>query len=622
MIQYCRSEQQGRDATERIPRMTMSATETPSFRHEQLSVQNKLEIRLLELLPGPFDDEVKANIVRVSLRADETRQATYRPRVTEPTAPHEYTKNSPPPSSAESEAKYEALSYTWGTGAASQIIRLNMHYAFKVSHHLELILRYLRYRNETRRLWIDAICIDQKNDTEKQHQIPIMHMIYAQAEQVVVWLGEPSDDSALAFQLIRDLHAPVVPGREEDIGDLRDSRTWPLSLVSRAPLGLHQIEATLALYRLLLRGWWYRAWIVQEITFARSVTVQCGYEAVSWTQLRVALHLTRLNHYVMIETTDIELRGRADNPSLEKNWPAAAINNALALEYDRHRILQGDPYLLRENSSEAANLSWALGINKGRLCGFPHDRVYSVLGIAGGRFRQRLSADYSQTPEEHDRQVVRAFFDITGTLDLILHSQHSVWNPSRSSWTPDWAMSERAATLHVNGQNLTPGLVIPARNVEMPEGAPVLRVDALNLGPIKEVYLECTSGLLDPVAPFYMTTRKPMPGCEGLPGKKSIWWELDKRYNEGKLYEYLEDRLPISSPLWGKHLELFLIVMAERFFPAAQRHIDPGLQPQGVSDKVVPTGAERSTATQRQEFDNMRIWLTMSRTVGITETDR
>lgn len=48
----------------------------------------------------------------------------------------------------------------------------------------------MRRRDTSRWLWIDAICINQKDDEEKSSQVGIMRQIYERAFQTIVWLGE------------------------------------------------------------------------------------------------------------------------------------------------------------------------------------------------------------------------------------------------------------------------------------------------------------------------------------------------------------------------------------------------------------------------------------------------
>lgn len=43
-------------------------------------------------------------------------------------------------------------------------------------------------------LWVDAICIDQKNLREKESQVSMMDSVFGGAEKVVVWLGKDMSD--------------------------------------------------------------------------------------------------------------------------------------------------------------------------------------------------------------------------------------------------------------------------------------------------------------------------------------------------------------------------------------------------------------------------------------------
>lgn len=50
------------------------------------------------------------------------------------------------------------------------------------------VLRHLRFENRPRLVWIDYLCIKQRDAREKSHQVRMLHKIYAQAH-VVSWLG-------------------------------------------------------------------------------------------------------------------------------------------------------------------------------------------------------------------------------------------------------------------------------------------------------------------------------------------------------------------------------------------------------------------------------------------------
>ncbi|KAH9207480.1 heterokaryon incompatibility protein-domain-containing protein, partial [Leptodontidium sp. 2 PMI_412] len=84
--------------------------------------------------------------------------------------------------------KYEALSYEWGETNISRSILLNGK-EFSVRENLWSALTYLRHDEVERVLWIDAICIDQSDKGERNHQVGLMAQVYSRASRVVVWLG-------------------------------------------------------------------------------------------------------------------------------------------------------------------------------------------------------------------------------------------------------------------------------------------------------------------------------------------------------------------------------------------------------------------------------------------------
>jgi hypothetical protein len=54
-------------------------------------------------------------------------------------------------------------------------------------------------------LWVDALCIDQRNIEERNLQVLRMGEIYQNAKSVQVWLGPDADDSDLAIALVKDM---------------------------------------------------------------------------------------------------------------------------------------------------------------------------------------------------------------------------------------------------------------------------------------------------------------------------------------------------------------------------------------------------------------------------------
>lgn len=150
---------------------------------------------------------------------------------------------------------YEALSYTWGNPQSSLPITLNG-YSVHVSPNLYTALQYLRKRIGRRVLWIDALCINQTDSTERNHQVSQMRDIFSNAWQVIAWLGESEKGSEYVMQTLG--HDPKA-------------KRFP---ASARPYAVEEF---------LKRPYWGRVWIVQELIVAKRVTLKCGPYSVPWS---------------------------------------------------------------------------------------------------------------------------------------------------------------------------------------------------------------------------------------------------------------------------------------------------------------------------------------------------
>ena len=169
---------------------------------------------------------------------------------------------------------YEALSYHWGTGEASFKIKIyteGFPGAFRVRPNLHAALNQLRLPDRPRRLWIDAICINQEDNDEKNSQVNLMAEVYSLATSVCVWLGEASEDSNLALNFI----SRIVNLDDFDrlVADRRTPQEWA------------------ALSSLMRRTWFSRRWVVQEIALAARATLYCGDAYVDWSDFADAVSL-------------------------------------------------------------------------------------------------------------------------------------------------------------------------------------------------------------------------------------------------------------------------------------------------------------------------------------------
>ncbi|KAG6356286.1 hypothetical protein INS49_015673 [Diaporthe citri] len=97
--------------------------------------------------------------------------------------------------------KYTALSYVWADPPGTTPIIVNG-VETQITLNLEAALRHIRQPSCAAVLWVDALCINQEDLAEKNHQVEMMREIYSGAELVVAWLGSAREDSDLAMELL------------------------------------------------------------------------------------------------------------------------------------------------------------------------------------------------------------------------------------------------------------------------------------------------------------------------------------------------------------------------------------------------------------------------------------
>lgn len=188
-------------------------------------------------------------------------------------------------------ANYTALSYCWGPPGdeveiqlrctkthqdGSLQVRRNL---YDFLHHLaqpELCSWQRCMEQEWRApcIWIDAICIDQCNINERNHQVQQMSSIYMGAAGVIVWLGA---DQCLGR--VFDHFNLYEVETELNNRELR-SLTWDL-----VTFGADDTELATAFYLLMTNPYWWRVWVVQELVLSKAALLVDGDKCVAWDKL-------------------------------------------------------------------------------------------------------------------------------------------------------------------------------------------------------------------------------------------------------------------------------------------------------------------------------------------------
>lgn len=203
-----------------------------SYQYDNLN-HSKYEIRLVEVLPELWYGIINCRLLHMTLSGD-----------------------------------YTCLSYTWGSSQKPHQILINGK-GFFVGANLHQFLCMARLSRSRLPIWIDAICINQIDPWERNHQVRLMGKIYGSARQVLVWLGY---ESGLCEDLLR------LIGRE----DMSASGCLPgtnarLRINALRTQGGDQAERCFqAMNEICRSAYWNRTWTVQEFVLARDIRLVCG----------------------------------------------------------------------------------------------------------------------------------------------------------------------------------------------------------------------------------------------------------------------------------------------------------------------------------------------------------
>ncbi|CAN8101822.1 unnamed protein product [Discula destructiva] len=405
------------------------------------------DARIVELLPGKFDDDITIRIHHVSLTPPPQREEkratmaqvkqelppgwevfqtlvdrrfvfcnmkTGKLQWEHPSSPLHPRKTShyEVPFKDGSFPPYETLSYVWGSPDKSSVVAVDRPgeegpARLAVTESLITALRYLRHKQQKRNLWIDAICLNQADYTELSQQVPRRGEIYRLAYTGIAWLGVEGNGSSHALETLRHLGSQVVA--EENAGllfcapDATEAQWFDPDV--ELPYPQQTWDAVVAL---LQRPWFTRLWVVQEIH--PGAVLQCGQDTIgmaSFAEAQSCLYCkTRPHPGLRSQMTQVD-------GTLSRFW-------TLAL-----------PRLLYR----AATF---------KQCADPRDKIYGLLELAPSRFAHTITVDYApgNTAVDVFQMAVLGHARVTGRLEHF-HNCFTA-KPGRReigagpSWVPDW----------------------------------------------------------------------------------------------------------------------------------------------------------------------------------------
>lgn len=190
--------------------------------------------------------------------------------------------------------RYNAISYTWGEAQDTKSITIDGQ-LFQVRSNCHHALRQTQLHHPSELLWIDSICIDQKNLQEKGAQVASIGTTFSCAARVIACVGRHTASS-------RILHDTVARGPLINLFDpLLDIETpeWidALLQVDRQLV----INLSIAVCDFVSsKPYLERLWVAQEIFEGRGrLIVMCGEDTMSWKNWQKLVFLATTYFQVM-----------------------------------------------------------------------------------------------------------------------------------------------------------------------------------------------------------------------------------------------------------------------------------------------------------------------------------
>ena len=279
-------------------------------------------------------------------------------------------------------------------------------------------------------IWIDALCIDQGNVTERTSQVKMMDLIFQRAVFTIAWLGSENHHTAAAARTIKSiaaatdqqfLQSDIIPFHEQEP-----------AVYERAGISYISFDDWKSLAALLLRRWLRRSWVIQEVVLSRDLLVFCGSHEILFTELGRVANLIKMRDSILKRRTSLQF------VPLDSIAVPVETNLCDLVKY-REAYLEDKPETLAQFSFMRLLIdTWTFHATD------PRDKIYSLYGL--------LSLPKGSNPTwapDYAKSVARCFADATrvlmeeeGDMNVLCTVQdHSVQTtPGLPSWVPDYAM--------------------------------------------------------------------------------------------------------------------------------------------------------------------------------------
>ncbi|RYN18332.1 hypothetical protein AA0113_g9745 [Alternaria arborescens] len=319
---------------------------------------------------------------------------------------------------------YDALSYTWGDSATTKPIEVDG-FKIRVTTNLEQALRHLRDVKNDLTLWVDAVCINQSDNSEKSQQVALMGQIYRQCAQVRIWLGCDSFKCGIAQSSLPTSNAAYDSSGAVDpfeiirhLADDRHVHEWPCfhtqnddgrdTVVYKADEKFDTIiEAFIAVIE---SPWWSRMWTVQEALLPKKGLLTHD----TWSTSLQTIAECGINYFH--HWTGCCQEAASQLPPKLMFTMQEFFGILTLLGNDRKDRVNGD---VIDNDLRRQHVAYGF-----RACKDPRDKVYGLLGIV---HHTSFTPDYTHSIDE---VFLRA------TFHMLCHERNTLSSLTGRSYGP------------------------------------------------------------------------------------------------------------------------------------------------------------------------------------------
>jgi hypothetical protein len=269
-------------------------------------------------------------------------------------------------------------------------------------------------------LFVDAICINQRDYAERNRQLLLMKHIYQTATQVRVWIGRETETIDLAKSMLAKLGKV---GRRANRGVRLELNTANLQSLGLPKLPSPDWSALRYFFR---RAWFQRVWVIQEVVNASNLEILCGDQTLSWEDIVDAARC--ITDSTMYATTDT----------------AHICQNVCSIDQYRR--------VLHRGSGKMEHLSLLSVLHGSRRCDATdlRDKIYGLYPLVEPQ-HELPSPDYSRPIDQIYRETAAYIIRTTGRLDVLGFAGAARHPATRHlnlpSWVPDWHAHDRAKPL-------------------------------------------------------------------------------------------------------------------------------------------------------------------------------